>query len=301
MSNIELTKDDEKLLDTVAEEYLALLHRGDEVDLEKIKAPLEMIYGFYNMPLPPIHVADGMEEAIKKAKELGEPNPRFDWVGISDASWVARYDASFRLDKGILSAEEFKDTAKIKDLIFGGVWDTVLLDGQAIVIRFPAGVHTNAAGDLHNPKGPAIYWRNGEAEYAWNGVFVPKKLIEAPETYDTSEVLALPTEQRRAFCERLGWGPALDKLGCKLVDSWTDSNTNLAYELYKGGDFAILKKQSPALQDGSQPWYAEPVHNDLRTAQAARKWQAVCRPGKDPAAVAEDCNENPVLKYKFEA
>ena len=56
----------------------------------------------------------------------------------------------------------------------------------------------------------------------------------------------------------------------------------------------LLRKQSPPLKLGDQPVYYEPVHEDLRTAQAARKWQAT---DMTPA----QCEADPALSYGVEA
>jgi hypothetical protein len=56
--------------------------------------------------------------------------------------------------------------------------------------------------------------------------------------------------------------------------------------------------QSPPLKDGTQPSYIEPVHPDLRTAQAARKWQCVDAAGNWPDA--DECNDEPEIVFARE-
>lgn len=305
----DLTPEQEKLFDSVgdavAEEYLAVLSRGDEVSIGDARPALEMVYGFYESALPEIEICDSPEAALLRAKALGVASPFFDWCGTADAGWLAHYETFARLHTAevpLLTEEEATDMRKLQRmLLLGGVYDTVLLDERALIVRFPRDVHVNARGDMHCATGPAIHWRDGQAEYCWNGVFVSKQLIESPDTITKKEALALPTEERRAFCERFGWGPALALFECSLSDSWTDPKTGLSYELYAGPDDAILKKQSPKLMTGEQPHYCEPVHRDLKTAQAARKWQPMMRPGKDPALVARECNRDPELSYGIEA
>lgn len=295
----ELTKEQESVVEATAQEYLAILHRGDEVDIAAATPALEMIYGFFNEKLPDVEVCDSPESALRKAKELGVSSPSFDWCGASDAGWIAHYDAFLRI--GVITDEEAKDLLKMRALLFAGVYDTILLDGRALVIRFPHTVKLDNNGDLHCADGPAIAWRDGKQEYSWHGVFVDQKLIETPEQYSKREALALPTEKRRALCERVGWEKAMELFGCELSDTWTDPKTGLKYELFRGNDLAILRKQSPVLMTGEQPHYCEPVHTELKTAQAARKWQAVTRPDSDPAATARACNKNPALEYSVEA
>jgi hypothetical protein len=295
----ELTPEQDAGLDVVASEYLALLSRGDEVDLDAVRPAIEMIYGFYDLPLPEIEICGSPEAALRRAQALGVAAPHFDWCGASDAGWVAHYEVFVRLN--VLYADESQDLRKMQSLIFGGVYDTVLLNERALLIPYPTECHLNARGDLHCATGPAISWRDGQAEYSWNGVWVSRAIIETPETLTRAQALDLSTEERRAFCERLGWPNALALFECQLVDSWSDPATGLSYELYSGLECGILRKQSPKLQDDSQPWYAEPVHRNLITAQAARKWQVLMRPGSDSDNVARTCNDDPELRYGTEA
>lgn len=295
----DLTTEQEAMLDVIVNEYIAVLFRGDEVDIDAVRPPLEMIYGFYDKKLPEIEICDSPEAALMRAKELGVESPYFDWCGASDAGWLAYYEVFTRLS--IIDDVESEDLRKMQRLLFCGVYDTVLLDERALLVRFPKEAHVNARGDLHCATGPAISWRDGQAEYSWNGVWVSQALIETPETITKAEALAMPTEERRAFCERFGWTNALKLFECMLLNSWTDPLIGLAYELYTGPDDSILKKQSPVLLTGEQPFYCEPVHRDLKTAQAARKWQAMMRPGSDPAEVARACNHDPGLSYGIEA
>ncbi|HEX3220606.1 MAG TPA: hypothetical protein VHU77_11435, partial [Candidatus Limnocylindria bacterium] len=149
----------------------------------------------------------------------------------------------------------------------------------------------------HGATGPAIAWRDGWALYFWHGQRVPARAILAPKSYTKAEYLAIRnTDVRRAIGEIAGWQWVADMLGASSIDKWTDPNTGLSYELLGCTDGTrLLRKQSPGLKDGgAQPVYLEPVHEELRTAQAARKWQAT---DWTPAA----CEKDPALTYGVEA
>ena len=112
------------------------------------------------------------------------------------------------------------------------------------------------------------------------------------------------TEMRRVLAERLGWSRYLEKLDAERVgDEWRDPQTGLRYELYDCAELGvrILRKESPELMTGEKPWYCEPVHRELATPQAARKWQPLVGLGGDARSVALDCNRNPQLTYQVEA
>ena len=146
---------------------------------------------------------------------------------------------------------------------------------------------------MHCPAGPAIGWRNGSEMYYWHGVRVPRRLIEQPKSYTATEYKTLPAEQRRALGEHAGWSHILQMLGSTSVDTTTADG--LSYELVRCGDGSqYLRMQSPVLQDGSQPQYLEPVHEDLKTAAGARKW----RVARDPDGrwwTPDECDKDPLL------
>src|SRR6478609_4445815 len=106
----------------------------------------------------------------------------------------------------------------------------------------------------HCATGPSHRWRDGWELHYWHGIRVSKRMIEQPESYTKEEILAISnTETRRVLAERLGWGRFLEKIGGKPINTWTDPNLGLAYELVElesTGDL-VLRKQSPNLKDGT--------------------------------------------------
>ena len=85
----------------------------------------------------------------------------------------------------------------------------------------------------------------------------------------------------------------LQMLGSTSVDTTTADG--LSYELVRCGDGSqYLRMQSPVLQDGSQPHYLEPVHENLKTAAGARKWR-VARGNDGRWWTPEECDKDPSL------
>ena len=194
----------------------------------------------------------------------------------------------------MLTDEECADVRKLRDFAHCA-WDTTLLDECAIVIRRPTTLKVDDDGNLHCADGPCIEWADGHSDFAWHGTWVPERMIAAPRSYTRDEYDAITnTEQRRCLSEIAGWDWVAGMLGAETVDSWIDPQTGLGYELLRlPGGQQLLRKTSPALKGGGQPKFVEPVHEDLRTAQAARKWQA-CR------LDVEECERDPALSYGVE-
>ena len=293
-----LTPEEEAHIDVVAHQWISLLHRGDGLEPEspEIQSGLELIYSSYEMKVPDVEVIDSPPAALRRAKELGADSPNYDWCGISDSGWLSFYDYFDQIKVLRDDEPETKQFRVYRDFVKGGVYDCIFFDERALLIRMPNLVKLDQDGNLHANDGPAISWRDGYQEYSWHGVFVPERLIMDPGSYTMDQVLELPTEERRALGEHLGWDKFAELVGAKPVNAWQDPNTGLSYELLTYADERkLLKKQSPKLQNGEQPFYIEPVNRELRTAQAARKWQAVRN------LSVEDCERDPVLVYGVEA
>jgi len=291
-----LTPDQEALCDAVACEYINDLTVPRAPDMTAIAAWLGVIYSLYDLPVPPrIEVAASPEAACLLASDLtGKTQTSLDWVGTGDGGWVSFYDYFERV--GVLTSAENADVIKLRE--YGRVaWDSILLDECAIIVARPTALKLDDAGNLHSATGPCIEWGDGEKDFAWHGTWVPERMIREPKSYSKAEYLAITnTEERRALGEIAGWDWVASLLGTTVIDTWTDPLTGLDYELSRCADAGptLLRKESPRLKNGSQPWYSEPVHEALRTAQAARKWQAT------GLSVAE-CERDPSLSYSVES
>jgi len=290
-----LTDEQEALLDKTADAYIADLTVSREPDMGAINRWLDIAYGLYDMPRPSrVEIAASPEAALKLASELtGEKQAYMDWCGVGDGGWVSFYDLFHQI--GILTDEEATEITALRD--FGKVaWDSVLLDECAIVIRRPLVLRLDDDGALHSATGPCIEWADGEKDFSYHGTWVPERIVMAPKSFTKDEILAVTnTEERRALGEIAGWQWIADRLGATVVDKWYDRSRRLRYELLSYGDGQkLLRKQSPELKNGKQPTYVEPVHESLKTAKAARKWQAT-------TLTPAQCERDPELRYGVEA
>lgn len=292
-----LTTKQEALMEKVAAEYIrGLSEPPKKIDMGAINRWLDVVYGLYDMKRPArIEVCGSPMAALRLASELlGTKETDMDWCGVGDGGWVSFYDYFNRI--GVLTDEESSDVLAFRD--FGRTaWDTVLLDECAIVIRRPAVLHLDDDGNIHSPVGkPAIEWADGETEYAHHGTWISERIVKEPQSFTRTEYQAITnTEERRALAERAGWDFIASMLGATVVDSWTDAKTKLRYELLRCDDGSkLLRKQSPKLKNNKQPTYVEPVHEQLRTARAARKWQAT-------SWAVDQCESDPELSYGVEA
>ena len=290
-----LTKAQEKLLAVVTGEYIAdITATGSRKDKKAIDRWLTIVYGYYDKPVPKVEIIGSLEAALDRANEL-DPKGKHtyaDGCGFYDGGWLSYYDYFERI--GVLSKDETNDMRAL--IAFRKIgWDTILFDEVAIVVRRPKVIRVDDEGRLHGQSAPCIEWHDGKKMYAWHGAWVSEKIAMAPRTHTREEFLAISnTEERRALCEAAGWTWVAELLNAKAIDAWTDAATNLEYQLLACSDGSkLLQKQSPPLKQGAQPIYMEPVHEDLKTAAAARKWQAT---DWTPAR----CEADPSLSYGTE-
>jgi hypothetical protein len=292
----ELSPEQLQLCDNIAAEFISYNESPLPINMEHIERWLTLCYGYMQQPMvKDIRIVGSVKAALALATELtGVEQRNCDNVGASDSAWVAFYTAWHKL--GVLTDEESKDVLALKDFI-SCAWDHILLDEAAIVIQRPT-FKTNEQRALHCNDGPAVTWPDGGTQYWLNGTYVSERIVMQPQSFTRQEYLDITnTEIRRAYCTHVGYKFVFELLGAEEIDMWIDEKTNLIYKLFAckyDPTIKILQQLSPPLADGSQPVYLEPVHEDLRTAQAARKWQAT-------EWSPEDCEDNPELEYQYEA
>lgn len=272
-----LNKAQEKLMAVVADEYIKdITARGSRKNKRAVDRWLTIVYGFFDKKVPGrVETVGSLHAGLMRANELDPAGKHTvaDDTGFSDGSWLSFYDYFARI--GVLKKDEVSDLRAL--IAFRKVaWDTVLFDEVAIVIERPKAIRVDDEGRLHGAGAPCIEWPDGEKDYAWHGTWVTEKIAMTPRSHTREEFLAISnTEQRRALCEAAGWDWVAEILNAKAIDGWADPETKLEYELLGCSDGSkLLRKQSPPLKLGAQPIYMEPVHEELKTAKAARKWQA---------------------------
>jgi len=244
-------------------------------------------------------------ENLKKNKGKKLTYFDFSWRDIFDCNWVAFY--LFGEEIGVkYSPKNSRDLKNYCEFLKGGIFFSILFEKLAIICRKPKIILRDERKRLHSSVSPAVVWRDGVKNYFWHGISISEKIIMRPNDLTTEEILnERNSEVSRAIAEKLGWDNYLKKIGSVLIDKWFDVNTSCHYELYdfKERRFSLmprlLKMESPELKDGTRPFYIEPVHHELETCQAARRWQFYKPDLTEPTV--EECNEFPELVFEIEA
>jgi hypothetical protein len=134
---------------------------------------------------------------------------------------------------GVSTPESFKKFVEFIDL---GIYDSIQLKEVVILVEGPTKV-SQKGGRNHCEDGPAIEFGDGYALHFWNGTKVPEKLIMAPDSITSEDILKEQNaEVRRCFREKLGAKRYYDILGggsgVELVDEDTD-NQGFPMRLYR--------------------------------------------------------------------
>lgn len=299
----ELNQEQEALIDLLADEWIKEANGGSTlIDQRQAARAIDRIYALAELKAPEIIFVAGPMDAIAFCKEeLNQDVQTFDWFGVGyDAGWMSFFDYFQRI--GVLEHDDEEFNA-LRDFMRSGVWASIMFEGLVICIARPNTVKTDERGNLHCANGPAILFDDGYGEYAWHGAWVTEQIIMKPETLTKEQIMAEKnSEVSRAIAERLGWDEYLKRVDTVLVHKWFDETTKSHYELFdfkerKGSlQPRLLKMESPELNDGTRPYYIEPIPPQAKTCQAARRWQ--CDPSRPDI---EECNKNPELVFEVEA
>lgn len=127
-----------------------------------------------------------------------------------------------------------------------------------------------ATGRLHNPKGPAIAWKDGFEEYRWRGAMVPKEWIEGSANLDPKVALTHQNvELRRIAAEIIGWSRVLASVPNRVIDTDPDPQIGKLLEVdlpdAPGSKFLEVRC-------GTGRTFCLPVPDEMTTALQANAW-----------------------------
>ncbi len=298
----ELTADQKALKKVVKKEWIDKLTQFSSIDKEKLIRFIEFSYAKIHKPFPKIFICSDPLTAVKMAQKMGcKDIHTFHYFGNGyDNGWLAFYDFFARI--GILK----KSLGKLRqynDIVECGAFAYIFMDKAVIAIAPPLFVKRDEKKRMHCETGPALAFPGGRFKsWRWHGARVTEQIILHPETLTKEQILAEKnSEVSRAIAERIGWKEYLLRVGAILVHQWFDETMICHYELYdfkqRQGSLQprLLKMESPALNDGTRPYYIEPVPPQSLTCQAARRWQ--CDPARPDI---NECNRNPDVVFELE-
>lgn len=263
-----LSKEQEALKEKLRNEWVEYCLSGNcELDYSKAEAGIEFIYDRIKKPKPLILIADSPMSGVCISRIFGSKVENTDWIGCgSDAGWISFYDYFTRI--GVLENEDFN---KLNSFMRSGVWDTLFHEKLCILVRRPISVIKNERGQLHNPNGKAVEFKDKWGIYCLNGVRMKQEHIETPaEKLDVKEIInEKNVDIRRELIRKIGIERFVLKTGAKVLDKRGDYellSLKLSDEVQ---DARYLKMKNPSM---AGVWHCEGVEGD--TVQEALNFRA---------------------------
>lgn len=155
-----------------------------------------------------------------------------------------------------------------------GLWYLHVLNGRILVVLRPEIVTRRGQSDLpHNDSGSAIRWSDGSEWWCWDGVRVPRHIIENPERLTLATIRTETNiPRRRAYIDRYGIGKFMLESGARIVDQ---SAMGTLYLLDQSRDEplqAVRVTNSSPEPDGSYREYFLRVPPGPRSVREALAW-----------------------------
>jgi hypothetical protein len=147
------------------------------------------------------------------------------------------------------------------------------LDGLAFICEKPQSFYITPRRRLHNASGPALTYSDGFAEFAWEGVIVPRFVIEEPESITVEKIENSDNaEVRRVMLERYGTAQYIVDANIQPVHS-DDYGTLYRKELPGDEPLVMVKVvNATAEPDGTYKDYFLRVPPTMQTAKEAVAW-----------------------------
>ena len=160
----------------------------------------------------------------------------------------------------------------LSDAFAAGLAFIIDLGDELVGIPMPA-LKWDERDRLHSPDGPAVNWADNEREYDWHGITIPQAWIESPQDLDVGKIWedTANSEQRRCFCEIVGWERIVKARNGKVID---ETEGGKLYQMDSDDDDGrpakvLLMKNSTPNPDGSPKWYSDRVDPKSKTVQEA--------------------------------
>lgn len=157
------------------------------------------------------------------------------------------------------------------DACEAGLWMWFVLSDTVFAVPRPE-VHVRN-GRLHRADGPALAWPGGTRRWFWNGVEVPRHVVEEPQRLTVRQVREeRNVEVRRVMLERYGAERLLRDLEARPVHA-DDFGTLYRVDVPGDEPLALVRVVNATPEpDGSRKLYFLRVPPSMRTARQAVAW-----------------------------
>ena len=190
--------------------------------------------------------------------------------GQYDAYWIAYYRFAQEVLQVVCGQTESQKLRWWSDITESCGW-WMPYEDVCICCERPTVQTVDDRGLIHGADGPAVAFSDGWQVWAWHGITVDRKIIEAPETLTASDALdENNAERRRVMIERMGYERFLATANAQLISE--DRYGKILEVRDLPVRFVELTNRTPE-RDGSFKRYIEPIPREIQTAEQAAAWQ----------------------------
>lgn len=192
--------------------------------------------------------------------------------GQPDADWLAHVSAVRRLVPGAADIRGLDDLMRVARCA-GWWWP---FERLVILTERPTAIQLDGEGRLHSADGPAVTYPDGLSIWSWQGVTVPRHVIEEPERITARQIQRESNvEVRHIMLERYGADRYLRVAGAERVSS-DDTGILWCSDMGDGIDAEPLVmvevRNSTPEPDGSHKHYWLRVPPHIRSAREGVAW-----------------------------
>jgi len=218
-----LTKEQEKLMIEIADEYIDLLDACPELDEEKVRSHVEWAYQLAGQKTKPeVIFCDSPLQAQQRCNERLGTSTYYGTghrLDLWDLYWTAYYDFFERI--GVVY--DCEHWPRWKEVARSSIFSSIQLEGLCFVSRMPIELHRlEPRGVMHSTEGPAIRFKDDFKLYFLWGVSFKEDLYWriVRREISAAEILALENiEQRMVGLKYYGNKEALDAMKAKKIGS----------------------------------------------------------------------------------
>lgn len=224
-----LTKEQEKRIQQIKDEYISMALTFNEISDEHAAICIESAYRMAELPMPEIRKVCSPFDAQQLANELNKTKnthyPFGTYLTIGWQSFYAYYDTF--VEFGVITEDKFPEYFKLRNFLKSNIFLTIEFENLIIICEKPTKCHRNNTR-LHCTTGHAIEWRNGDGLYFINGRNIERKIFEKGLNGLTKkEYLNEKNDEiRSAWYEILGAEKLMELLEANIVDETTIVHKN---------------------------------------------------------------------------
>ncbi len=199
------------------------------------------------------------------------------------ATWSQDFFRVYQFPNWALDGSPYRDEVRkeVEELNTLRMGAFMYIFGEKVVFacKNPLAIRLNERSELHSLTNPSLEFMDGYCLYSWQGVPIPKRLIDCPELLTWQMVLTeTNTELRRVMLDQYGTAKFLMESGAHMIAS--DECGSLYRQQFVGDEPLVMLRvlNSSPEPDGTYKEYFLRVPPTVSTPREAVAWTFGLKP-----------------------